>query len=466
MAGAYTTPVDLTGFDNSARLQIGFKLTRLAARFDIDNKAGISRFTIETVSMGNGRRGSGYFPIRVYGDLPEAQPDQLITYPIHAFYGEDVNNGLQTGAFYAYPSPKDDKAYMILKGKYKVNETEMKDVSYQIPFTQQMSDGNATWFDIANNHRYTISITKAAPYHLDANISVADWADDGTFEYTPEDSNNELLISTPPAFEGLNKYDKNTQTVSMALETGSTFDMSINTTSALSFKKTYTGGLNAQQYDWLKISETTTGLSSKAIQTNYTYTFELQKDYNKSQYPRAIVRFSNTMTGAETVLFVEAIAAPQAISIQQEAGNRNTIDTDLLKASMYRVNGSKLKIKMLCFDGITMTETPEWLDVKPVSTNATETVYQFTLKNDYRDTAEQEGTVSFCNSKHMKLKTTITVKLSDATIAPDFSALGGTDNTYTPPSDDTPGKVNMTICSKNNFTIKTLSRWGTDRCRL
>ena len=460
MAGAYTTPVDLTGFDNSARLQIGFKLTRLAARFDIDNKAGDSRFTIETVSMGNGRRGSGYFPIRVYGDLPEAQPDQLITYPVHAFYGEDANNGLQTGAFYAYPSPKDDKAYMILKGKYKVNETEMKDVSYQIPFTQQMSDGNATWFDIANNHRYTISITKAAPYHLDANISVADWADDGTFEYTPEDSNNELLISTPPAFEGLNKYDKNTQTVSMALETGSTFDMSINTTSALSFKKTYTGGLNAQQYDWLKISETTTGLSSKAIQTNYTYTFELQKDYNKSQYPRAIVRFSNTMTGAETVLFVEAIAAPQAISIQQEAGNRNTIDTDLLKASMYRVNGSKLKIKMLCFDGITMTETPEWLDVKPVSTNATETVYQFTLKNDYRDTAEQEGTVSFCNSKHMKLKTTITVKLSDATIAPDFSALGGTDNTYTPPSDDTPGKVNMTICSKNNFTIKTLSLDG------
>lgn len=60
----------------------------------------------------------------------------------------------------------------------------------------------------------------------------------------------------------------------------------------------------------------------------------------------------------------------------------------------------------------------------------------------------------------MKLKTTITVKLSDATIAPDFSALGGTDNTYTPPSDDTPGKVNMTICSKNNFTIKTLSLDG------
>ena len=461
MAGVYTTPIDLTSFDNSARVQIGFKLTRLAARFDIDNKAGDSRFIIETVSIGNGRRGSGFFPIRVYGDLPKAKPDELITYPERAFYGDNANNGLCTGAFYAYPSPKDDKAFLILKGKYKVNETEMKNVSYQIPFTQQAPDGNAAWLDIANNHRYTIAITQAAPYHLDANISVADWANDGSIdEFKPETNFGDMEIDIPDPFKVNTKYDPDTRSVSMSIKAGSTFDATINTPAALFVDKKYAGGPSAQQYDWLKISETTTGLSSKAIQTNYTYTFELQKDYNKSQYPRAIVRFSNTMTSAETVLFVEAIAAPQAISIQQEAGNRNTIDTDLLKASMYRVNGSKLKIKMLCFDGITMTETPEWLDVKPVSTNATETVYQFTLKNDYRDTAEQEGTVSFCNSKHMKLKTTITVKLSDATIAPDFSALGGTDNTYTPPSDDTPGKVNMTICSKNNFTIKTLSLDG------
>ncbi|MEY8612868.1 hypothetical protein AALM74_27255, partial [Parabacteroides segnis] len=123
MAGAYTTPIDLTSFDNTARMQVGFRLTRLAARFDIDNKAGDSRFTIETVSMGNGRQGSGFFPIRVYGDLPKAQPDQLITYPVHAFYGDNANNGLCTGAFYAYPSPKDDKAFIILSGQYKVNET-------------------------------------------------------------------------------------------------------------------------------------------------------------------------------------------------------------------------------------------------------------------------------------------------------------------------------------------------------
>ena len=174
MAGAYTTPIDLTSFDNSARVQLGFKLTRLAARFDIDNKAGDSRFTIETVSMGNGRRGSGFFPIRVYGDLPEAKPDQLITYPVHALCGDNANKGLQTGAFYAYPSPAQDKAFLILNGKYKVNETEMKNVSYQIPFMQQAADGTAAWLDIAGNHRYTIAVTKADAYHLDANILVND----------------------------------------------------------------------------------------------------------------------------------------------------------------------------------------------------------------------------------------------------------------------------------------------------
>ena len=36
----------------------------------------------------------------------------------------------------------------------------MKNVSYQIPFTQPTADGNTAWLDIANNHRYTIAVTK------------------------------------------------------------------------------------------------------------------------------------------------------------------------------------------------------------------------------------------------------------------------------------------------------------------
>ena len=161
---------------------------------------------------------------------------------MHAFFGENANNGLQTGAFYAYPNPKDDKAYMILKGKYKVNETEMKDVSYQIPFMQQGANGNATWFDIANNHRYTIAITQADAYHLDANILVADWADDGSIEYTPDNKPGEIVVTIPEAFKDDSEYDEEAKTVSMSLLKGSSITLSTTSNSPLGLTRIYAGG--------------------------------------------------------------------------------------------------------------------------------------------------------------------------------------------------------------------------------
>lgn len=175
MTGALITPLDLTDFGSAARVQAGIRLTRLVARYDIINEAGSSRFIIETVSMGNARRGSDLFPIRPYGDMPEAKPDELITTPERRFYGENANKGIQAGAFYSYPSPLRDKGFLILKGMYKINESESKEVSYRIPFTQQAADGNQTFLEIANNHRYTIAITAADEYHLDWTLYVADW---------------------------------------------------------------------------------------------------------------------------------------------------------------------------------------------------------------------------------------------------------------------------------------------------
>ena len=182
MTGALITPLDLTDFGSAARVQAGIRLTRLVARYDIINEAGTSRFIIETVSMGNARRGSDLFPIRPYGDMPEAKPDELITTPERRFYGENANKGIQAGAFYSYPSPLKDKGFLILKGMYKINESESKEVSYRIPFTQQAADGNQTFLEIANNHRYTIAITAADKYHLDCTLYVADWTDDGSID--------------------------------------------------------------------------------------------------------------------------------------------------------------------------------------------------------------------------------------------------------------------------------------------
>ena len=179
MSGANTVPTDLTDFEAFARIQASFKLTRTVARFDVVNDATTSRFTITDISMGSARKGTTFFPIASVGTAP----DDLITLPARTFTGmTNANAGTTPAAFYSYPSPKDDKGYIILTGTYKMNNTETpKTVSYQIPFEQEVN-GSGSYIEVAPNHRYTIAITKADDYHLDFNLTVADWTDEGNVD--------------------------------------------------------------------------------------------------------------------------------------------------------------------------------------------------------------------------------------------------------------------------------------------
>lgn len=188
MTGAYTTPIDLTDYSINARLTAGFKLTRAVARFDVINDAEKSRFTIENISMTNGRRGANCFPIIPYKSEPAFDPvTDLITYPVRAISAntqqkEDPNalpptTSRTNGAFYTWPSPTTDEGNIILQGTYRVNLTDPpKPVTYFIPF-RQISDDTGAYLEINPNHRYTIAITKADEYHIDFNIRVADWED-------------------------------------------------------------------------------------------------------------------------------------------------------------------------------------------------------------------------------------------------------------------------------------------------
>ena len=177
MSGANTVPTDLTDFEAFARIQASFKLTRTVARFDVVNDATTSRFTITDISMGNARKGAAFFPI-----VP-VSPEHLITMPKRTFTGmTNANAGTTPAAFYSYPSPKEDKGYIILTGTYKMNNTDPeKTVSYQIPFEQEVN-GSGSYIEVAPNHRYTIAITKADDYHLDFNLTVADWTDEGNVD--------------------------------------------------------------------------------------------------------------------------------------------------------------------------------------------------------------------------------------------------------------------------------------------
>ena len=463
MTGALTTPLDLTDFGSAARVQAGIRLTRLVARYDIINEAGSSRFSIETVSMGNARRGSGLFPIRPYGDMPEAKPDELITTPERRFYGENANKGIQAGAFYSYPSPLKDKGFLILKGMYKINESESKEVSYRIPFTQQAADGNQTFLEIANNHRYTIAITAADEYHLDWTLYVADWTDDGSIDdFKPDQDSGEIDVTIPAEFTDDTKYDPDTRSVSMSLKPKSQFTVTTTATANLTVYKKYVGGIDAQQYDWLEISEP--AVSTKAASMNYNYTFSLKDDYTLGRYPRAVLRFTNTMNGSETTFFVEAVSVPQAdVTPQVGDNNPNSFDAENKLVNLYRITGSNAHVRITCPDGSEVESKPDWLDVAVYKQSGAETTYSFTLNDrDVSGVTDDKGTVVFYNKKANDLKTDIVVQLLDATLKPDFTypSLNDGKNSYEAPAGDTPGNINMQISDNNEFSIGCKSMLG------
>ena len=463
MTGAQTTPIDLTDFGSSARVQVGFKLTRTMARFDVSNIETNSKFHLESISMGNGRRGTTFFPIKVYG-AATATDGELITYPARAFEGEKANTGLQVSAFYSYPCLLGDKGYLLLHGTYRINETETKEVTYKIPFKQQTADGGYVELEINPNHRYTIGITKADEYHLDFTLKVDDWGEAGNLDdYDPNvNGAGELIVTIPDPFKDDTHYSKETRTVNMSLKAGSKFYVETRSVAMLTLQKKYVGGLSAQQYDWLEISDPETSLVPEAGQTNYKYTVSIKDGYDKTRFPRAVVRITSVIDASETVLFIEAVAAPQVGDAVQDAGNRNTLDPDLLTASLYRVTSSKVKVNVSCPDGSTIASLPDWLEAKVLETKVPVITYELSLKEGSRDVevAGNEGEVVFQNAKDNSLNTAITVKLLDASIAVNFDALGGTGNTYDAPHDAALGNINMPLSSGNNFTISTTSLDG------
>lgn len=476
MSGAQTLPLDLTDASVGTRLQVNFKLTRLAARFDVVNKADESRFTIESISMGNARRGAGYFPIITCGAHPAADGD-LTTTADKPFMGANANTGTQTGAFYCYPSMQEDEGFLMLKGHYKVNETESKEVSYRIPFRQKGVDGQETYLDINNNHRYTIGITKADELRLEFTLNVTDWADDGNIDdYEPDNKPGEITVSIPPAFQDRSTAildpDRNVYTVSMSLDTGSSFDMTVGSSSP-GIKIVYAGGPSAQKNNWLVCEPKTT----IRISSGSDYTFSIKEDYT-GFFPRATVRVYDVLSGMENILYVDAVAVPQPLTTTQPekapngtSDNPNSFDVTTATATLYRITNSSTQVSFLCPDNMEVVGKPGWIDVSDVVKNGTKNTYTLTLNDrdvvlpsttsNTRTVETTDNAVIFANSKNKeKLRIPIAIVLKDAPMTPLFTALGGNNNSYTEPTESDLGKITMSVASGNTCTVPVTSMDG------
>ena len=407
MTGAQTTPIDLTDFGSSARVQVGFKLTRTMARFDVRNMETESKFHLESISMGKGRKGVSFFPVKVYGAATAAD-GELISYPARAFEGDKANTGLQVSAFYSYPSPLEDKGYLILNGTYQVNQTEAKEVSYQIPFVQQTANGGTVALEINPNHRYTISITKADEYHLDFTLKVDEWDEGSNLDdYNPELNGGDYGITFTVAdpLKGKITYDATTRMVTMkTMKTSDNFTIDINASKEPEVKKNYAGSQTAQQYDWLEVSPATP--VTKALVSSYRYTISLKPGYDKGEYPQAILRFTDSSSGTESAIKVSiplekpVLSSSETVTLHAEANNEIP----------------EITIAGQCLGG-TQISGPNWLTYETTETNEDNFSYKIKLipsLTGFPESVPEEQTLTITNKSDRSQTTTVKVSFTEA----------------------------------------------------
>ncbi|MEY8611678.1 hypothetical protein AALM74_21175 [Parabacteroides segnis] len=416
MTGANTTPLDLTDFSVSARTQLGFKLTRMVARFDVKNDASLSKFTVKSVSMGNGRTGATYFPVKVLGNTPADAAD-LITYPARDYTADQTTAKPDgKGIFYSYPSPVDDGGYLILTGTYAANLTEDIDVTYKVPF-KPIGDETGNYIEVAHNHRYTVSITSADLYHLDFTLNVADWADEENVDdYKPEnDFTKEDLALAATGNSGDVKLLTDGNIVMDAV-TGKTlaFTIAANNTDPDAFteKLDYAGG-----NEWLEMDGARTTTTKASMLTTFKY--KTATDFTGMTDCRPVtIRLTNKVSGKNLDIKVipTALSGPE-ISLVAEDSDGCTYDLATNTVTIPNKDGQTVKLKAIAptLAGETPTtgsgaaSTDNWLVVDAASSSEAEAAYTFTMATA-QSSADATTTLTF-TSTLTSAKTTVNVKL-------------------------------------------------------
>lgn len=430
MVGSYSPALDLRDISMGSRTRINMTLSRIVSRFDIINDEKLSHLTITGVSMGHGRKGVTFFPVV---PVEDADPDKtLITYPDRDFDGVNANKGTQTGAFYSYPSPIADKGYLIIKGKYALNMTDVpQEVSYMVNFEQSVA-GTGGYIEVKPNHRYTVRITDADPFKLDVNITVSDWTDGGDFEYQPE---NELSIGTPAGVGATAIEDNNKATVSP--DETEYFNIPFTSNSEAECSIVYTNSANGSA-EWLKTA-ITKDVVTHAGSVAYTCKVSKNTEYTGNLFPKAIIVLRSKAGREESQISVKAavkvptVAAatgtpsePAGVNSYVAGSKAPDVTTGVLNMQKQENAGttSSMKLTVTAKGGSRISGLPAWLKADKAVGHATEAIdYTLTLDQNAKDfpttfPADAAATFEIQNLSDAAKKVTVTVNVTEAAIVP------------------------------------------------
>lgn len=430
MVGSYSPALDLRDISMGSRTRINMTLSRIVSRFDIINDEKLSHLTITGVSMGHGRKGVTFFPVV---PVEDADPDKtLITYPDRDFDGVNANKGTQTGAFYSYPSPIADKGYLIIKGKYALNMTDVpQEVSYMVNFEQSVA-GTGGYIEVKPNHRYTVRITDADLFKLDVNITVSDWTDGGDFEYQPE---NELSIGTLAGVGATAIEDNNKATVSP--DETEYFNIPFTSNSEAECSIVYTNSANGSA-EWLKTA-ITKDVVTRAGSVAYTCKVSKNTEYTGNLFPKAIIVLRSKAGREESQISVKAavkvptVAAatgtpsePAGVNSYVAGSEAPDVITGVLNMQKQENAGttSSMKLTVTAKGGSRISGLPAWLKADKAVGHATEAIdYTLTLDQNAKDfpttfPADAAATFEIQNLSDAAKKMTVTVNVTETTIVP------------------------------------------------
>ena len=434
MVGSCVAPIDLHSFDLASRLSAGIRLVRTVARFDVLNDAATSRFILESVSMGNGRSVTQLYPLLEQ----KTADDKLITYPVRDLARmPQVNNNKQLPVLYAYGSPVEDEAYLILKGKYRMNATEVQEVSYNVPFSQVVN-GTGSRVAITPNHRYTIAITKTDPQHVDFDLTVADWENgEDLGSYTPDNAFGTIRV------EPAGQFDAATKTMKTSLTPGSTFTIEVGNNATPTVSIAY----DEEGNDWLEATVTTAPVTRTEWAQNTTCTIKA-KTGNFTAYPAATLCLTNTADGTRSEIRVVPSGVKLAQVLPTDA-TYNSYDANTRTLTLYATEGATATAKVVGSPKLAaLTGLPAWL--KETHTGGD---YLFTLNKSgfpaNLETTDATHAVTFTDATDAAVNNQLHIVLKYAGIRKATCTVtnvsGATGNTYT----NTLGKERINLKGTN-----------------
>ena len=432
MSGSYDVPLDLTDREVYTRLQAPMKLHRLTARFDVVNAEATSRLTIQSISLAKGRRGSYFYPINVYGDLPTAKDGELITYTPRPFEEQpNANLDRVEGAFYAYPSPASDEACLIINGLYRVNATELKPVTYQVPFIQKQTDGNMLKLDITANHRYTVGISDADEYKLEVNFQVVDWTDGIIDEQDAENKIADFLVRDILPVQDAS-YNPDTHILTMCVDNKKaecSFTAHTNSSMRLKAELEYPTNSDPRTH-WLKLTEMDPDPDYE-YKTQYAakYKVSLDMTYNNGVYPQAILRVGDVGGVAERRIIINPQPTPLALPTpphSEDISNKlNRFDVSTSTLYLHRVTDSSLPVRLTCNDGILPPADTDWFTIEQTGGSPAAPIFTFTLTDRDKVIPDNKYTLTFVNAKSQELKVNINLVLIEANLTSPAVEEGG-----------------------------------------